>query len=77
MLDDDQIGADGFYTIEFHRLFGDANGSAAVDLADFSLLGSYWLDDPTDTGLDSNHDNILNLPDLAAFVENWLVGFSY
>ena len=77
MLGDDQIGADGFYTIEFHRLFGDANGSAVVDLADFSLLGSYWLDDPADTGLDSNHDNILNLPDLATFVENGLVDFSY
>ena len=77
MLDDDQIGADGFYTMEFHRLFGDANGSVAVDLADFSLLGSYWLDGAVDTGLDSNDDNVLDLPDLAAFVENWLVDFSY
>lgn len=77
LLDDDQIGADGFYTIEFHRLFGDADGSAAVDLIDFSLLSSYWLDDPADTGLDSDQNNILNLLDMAAFVENWLVGFIY
>jgi len=77
LLDDDQNPSDSFYTIEFHRLFGDADGSAAVDFTDFSLLALYWLDAPADTGLDSNADNILNLLDLAAFTENWLAGLAY
>lgn len=77
LLDDDRNPSDGFYTIEFHRLFGDADGSAAVDFADFSLLALYWNDDPADTGLDSNADDILNFLDLPAFVENWLSSLTY
>ncbi|MHC4605299.1 MAG: hypothetical protein ACYS6W_18440, partial [Planctomycetota bacterium] len=77
LLDDDSNPGDGFYTIEFHRLFGDADSSAAVDFIDFSLLALHWLDDPADTGLDSNADNILNRPDLAAFAENWLSSLTY
>jgi hypothetical protein len=71
------ITADGFYTIEFHRLFGDADGSASVAYTDFSLLALHWLDAPTDTDLDSNADNVLNYPDLAAFIENWLSSLTY
>lgn len=77
LLDDDQNPSDSFYTIEFHRLFGDADGSASVAFTDFSLLALHWRDAPADTGLDSNADNILNLPDLAAFVVNWLSGLTY
>ena len=75
LLDDDRNPGDGFYTIQFHQLFADADGSAAVDLSDLSLLASYWLDLPNDTGLDSNQDDVLNFLDLAAFVENWLADF--
>jgi ADP-ribosylglycohydrolase len=74
LLDDDQNPEDGFYTIKFHRLFGDADGSAGVDFSDLALLALYWLDFPADTGLDINADNTLNFLDLAAFVENWLEG---
>lgn len=77
LLDDDLDPSDGFYTIEFHRLFGDADGSATVDFVDFSHLALYWNDDPADTGLDSNADDILNFLDLPAFVENWLSALTY
>jgi len=77
LLDDDQNPSDSFYTIEFHRLFGDADGSAAVGFTDFSLLALYWFDAPADTGLDSNADNILNFLDLAPFTENWLSALTY
>jgi hypothetical protein len=77
LLDDDPNPSDGFYTIEFHRLFGDADGSVAVDFTDFSTLALYWKDDPADTGLDSNADDFLNYPDLEAFVENWLSVLTY
>ena len=72
LLDDDRNPDDGFYTIKFHRLFGDADGSAAVDLTDLAILALHWFDGPGDTGLDSNDDNILNFSDLAALVQNWL-----
>jgi len=72
LRDSDGHPEDGFYTVEFHRLFGDVDGSATVDLIDFSLLASNWLGDPADTGLDSNQDGILDFEDLAAFAVNWL-----
>jgi len=72
LCDSDQYPEDGFYTIDFHRLFGDVDGSAMVDLADFSLLASNWLKHPGGTGLDSNQDGILDFEDLAKLVENWL-----
>lgn len=72
LRDSDGHPEDGFYTIEFHKLFGDVDGSATVDLIDFSLLSSNWLGDPADTGLDSNQDGILDFEDLAAFAANWL-----
>ncbi|MHC4753075.1 MAG: hypothetical protein ACYTFW_24830, partial [Planctomycetota bacterium] len=63
---------DGHYTIEFHRLFGDTDGSATIDVNDFSILASHWLEVPADTGLDSNADNILDFSDLADLLQNWL-----
>jgi len=75
LLDDDQNPDDGFYTIQFHQLFGDADGSATVDLSDLSLLASFWFNLPSDTGLDSNQDDLLDFFDLAAFADNWLVDF--
>ena len=77
LLDDDSDPEDGFYTIEFHALYGDADGSAVVDLSDLALLGGCWLDNAGDTGLDWNADNIVNLPDLAHFADNWLSWFTY
>jgi hypothetical protein len=63
--------------VEFHRLFGDADGSATVGFADFSILALHWKDGPADTGLDSNADGILNFLDISAFVENWLSSLTY
>ena len=72
LRDSDGHPEDGFYTMEFRRLFGDVDGSATVDLIDFSLLASNWFGDPADTGLDWNQDGILDFVDLAAFAANWL-----
>jgi hypothetical protein len=66
---------DGFYTIKFHALFGDADGSATVDFADFSLLASTWLEASAGAGHDSNQDKMLNFLDMSAFAENWLKSF--
>ena len=74
LLDDDRNPGDGFYTIKFHRLFGDADGSAIVSFPDISLLVWHWLDAPADTGLDSNADSILNFLDMATLAENWYSG---
>ncbi|MCK4294339.1 MAG: ADP-ribosylglycohydrolase family protein [Planctomycetes bacterium] len=73
LLDDDHNPDDGSYTIEFHSLFGDADGSATVSLPDLALLALHWFDVPADTGLDANEDNTLNFSDLAAVLQNWLV----
>jgi len=70
--DDDGIPGDGFYTIFFHKLFGDTDGSAFVDLRDLSLLSSYWLNAPAKTGLDTNADSIVNFVDFAELASNWL-----
>ena len=70
--DSDGHPEDGLYTVEFHKLFGDVDGSATVDLTDFSLLASNWRNNVADTGLDSNQDGILDFEDLAAFAANWL-----
>jgi hypothetical protein len=72
LLDDDQTPGDGFYTIKFHRLFGDADGSASVNLLDFSHLALHWLGSPADIGLDANKDDMLNFLDVAVFADNWL-----
>jgi len=75
LLDDDKDPSDDFYTIEFHRLFGDADGSAGVDFWDFSFLALQWLDSPGQTGLDYNKNNNINSIDLGAFTANWLCEF--
>ncbi|MCK4794065.1 MAG: ADP-ribosylglycohydrolase family protein [Desulfobacteraceae bacterium] len=69
--DTDSIPGDGFYTILFHTLFGDIDGSAFVDFTDLLLLASYWLDAPAKTGLDANADNIVNFVDFAELARNW------
>jgi len=69
--DNDGIPGDGFYTISFHTLFGDIDGSAFVDFTDLLLLASYWLDTPAKTGLDANADNIVNFVDFAELASNW------
>lgn len=69
--DNDGIPGDGFYTISFHTLFGDANGSANVDFKDLSFLCLRWLNAPAKTGLDINVDNIVNFVDFAELARNW------
>ncbi|MHC4752159.1 MAG: hypothetical protein ACYTFW_20090, partial [Planctomycetota bacterium] len=44
LYDNDHNPGDGHYTIEFHRLFGDTDGSATIDVNDFSILASHWLE---------------------------------
>lgn len=75
LYDNDSNPGDGYYTIKFHRLFGDVDGSATIDFTDFSVLASHWLDVPAGTGLDLNEDNIVDFSDLADFARNWLRGF--
>jgi len=72
LRDSDGHPEDGFYTMEFRILFGDVDGSATVDLTDFSLLSSNWRNAAADMGLDWNQDGILDFADLAAFAANWL-----
>jgi len=75
LLDDDVNPADGFYTINFHRLFGDADGSADIDLHDFSVMGSCWQQGPVDSGLDINGNSLVDVYDLTGLCENWLFSF--
>ena len=75
LCDSDGDPGDGFYTVKFHTLFGDADGSAAVDFADFSLLASTWLEVPGDTGLNSDADHAFDFSDMSGFAENWLKSF--
>jgi hypothetical protein len=72
LRDSDAHPEDGFYTVEFHRLFGDLDGSATVDLVDFSLLASNWLRDPANTGLGLGQDDVTNFEELVEFAKNWL-----
>jgi hypothetical protein len=69
--DTDDIPGDGFYTISFHTLFGDVDGSAFVDFRDLSLLALCWLNARAKTGLDINADNMVNFVDFAEFASNW------
>lgn len=47
-------------------------GSVFGDFRDLSLLFSYWLNIPDQTGLDTNADNIVNFADFAEFAGNWI-----
>ncbi len=75
LLDDDTNPADNTYTIRFHCLFGDADGSARVDMLDLSTLCNIWLNAPAQTGLDYDADGQITLVDLAGFAENWMEHF--
>jgi hypothetical protein len=69
--DEDGTPGDGLYTISFHTLFGDTDGSANIDFTDLSLLSSHWLNEPVKTGFDVNLDNIVNFVDFAGLARNW------
>jgi len=49
-----------------------------VDMADFAVLASYWLVDCGTQSCDGanldDRDNVINMSDLAVFLENWLWG---
>ena len=75
LLDDDDIPSNGFYTIKFHRLFGDVDGSRIVDLADLSTLVTVWLEIAGDSGLEVNGEGFVNLLEFASFSKNWLRRF--
>ena len=72
LLDDDSDPADEYYTVEFHRLYGDADGSGIVDLSDIAALASVWLGEPASTGLDADGDGQINMLDLRSFSGYWL-----
>jgi hypothetical protein len=55
--------------LNFHRLYGDANGDHTVNVADLSLFRSaYGTGDPT---FDVNGDGVISAADLAAFRTNY------
>ena len=72
LLDDDDTPHDGFYTIKFHRLFGDADGSRTVDMADLLILVTVWLEAADHVGLEANGDAKVNMLELVHFAKNWL-----
>lgn len=75
-LDGNRDGVMGdSYNINAHRLFGDATGDSRVNFDDLSILISYWLNDPMETGLDVDESNIINFKDFASFAENWLESY--
>ncbi len=78
LLDGDSNPHDGFHTIEFHRLFGDIDGSAMVDLYDFAAVATAWLtidgDENYNSVCDLSTDNAIDEADLAVLAEMWLKG---
>jgi len=72
LLDEDWDPHDGFYSVAFHRLFGDVDGSAQIDLRDFAVLCSVWYSGSDVTGLDTDKDGRVLMPELVAFGKNWL-----
>ena len=75
LLDDDDVPTDGYYTIGFHRLFGDADGSGIVDNDDLATMASVWLEAQQETGLDGDDDGIVGLLDFVDFGDNWLTEY--
>ena len=69
---DDDTPQDGFYTIKFHRRFGDADGSGIVDPADLLILVTVWLETADHTGLEVNGDGKVNMLEWVHFAKNWL-----
>ena len=58
---------------------GDLGGNCGVDLVDFAIFASYWLNDcTTDSCGEANLDDTGNVDtaDLKIFAENWLCGKS-
>ena len=78
LLDGDSNPYDGFHTIEFHKLFGDLDGSATVDLYDFAIMSKAWLTNDGDANYNSicdlSTDNIIDEVDLAFLADMWLQG---
>ena len=75
-LDGNQDGVMGdSYNINACRPFGDTTGNSRVDIEDLSILISYWLNEPGETGLDVDESNIINFKDFASFAENWLESY--
>ncbi|MBN1765777.1 MAG: hypothetical protein JW860_11005 [Sedimentisphaerales bacterium] len=56
----------------------DITGDYAVDLADFVMMSSQWLDSPGDPSTDiappPDGDGVVNIDDLILLAENWLWG---
>lgn len=56
LLDSDDRPYDGLHTIKFHRLFGDIDGSARVELRDFAIMAEAWRGIYNDGDYDSSCD---------------------
>jgi len=72
LLDDDENPDDGYYTIVFHRLFGDTDGSGMVDGTDMCCLSGVWQGPVGESGLDDDGNGIVTITDFARFARNWL-----
>src|SRR5205085_5605753 len=59
----------------FHRLYGDANGDARVDVADLGLFATTYLRQSGDPGylayFDFNADGRVDIADLGAFASRY------
>ena len=71
LLDDDGIAMDMKYTIEFHQIYGDVDGSGGLELSDFSAFTSFWHSSTPAQWIDFNGDGVVNSVDLHQFAMNW------
>jgi len=57
---------------------GDINNDCSVDMQDFAILASHWLDDCNSPdwcqGADINHNEVADANDLSKITNNWLAG---
>jgi hypothetical protein len=55
----------------FHRMYGDINGSANVDIADFGMFSTTFNLHSTDSGFiaafDYNNDGVIDIADFGQF----------
>jgi hypothetical protein len=66
-----------YLQIEVDSLIGDLNLNGMVDFSDFAILSGQWLQPPVIPSADiapESRDGVVDLLDLAVFVEHWLEG---
>lgn len=76
------IAAGGYHNLAITRrsISGDLDGNGQIDFRDYAIFGAAWESQPGQQNwnpaceMSEPKDNIVNLPDLAEFSVNWLVG---